>query len=548
MRGCDRVIRTLLANGVNRAFSLSGNHIMSLYDAAFSTGFEILHVRHEAAAVHMADAVGRATARPGVAFLTGGPGHANGMPAMYTAQFSESPLVVISGHAPLDHMGKGAFQELKQADFAAPVAKAAWTVERPELLEFEVNKALHLAAAGRPGPISLNIPSDLLEMTAGEQASPAFGEKLEAKDEEQLDPSLAQQFVELVGEAERPIMLVSPFMNRGHAKAEIHALTAALDVPWASMESPRGMSEPSLGALGEVLPRADLVFLFGKRVDFTLGFGGAPIIAPEARIIQIDPEKTALERTERLLAKNRIALSTVADLVPAARVLTKLASDRGAKSTEGREWTRQANQAIAYRPREWETLCSSTASRVHPAEVGRALRSFLARHQNSALIADGGEFGQWCQGILDASTRITNGPAGAIGAGPPFAAGVRSALPEASVVVACMGDGSVGFHFAEFDTAVRHNLPYIAVVGNDAAWNAEKMIQKRDFGADRMYGCDLLPTRYDLAVQAFGGHGEFVTRAEDLPGALDRALASGKPALVNVMIESLPAPSIKLPM
>ena len=117
----------------------------------------------------------------------------------------------------------------------------------------------------------------------------------------------------------------------------------------------------------------------------------------------------------------------------------------------------------------------------------------------------------------------------------------RRTLP----VIAVMGDGTFGFHMAEFDTAVRCNLPFVAVVGNDATWNAEHQIQLREYGPNRTHGCELLPSRYDLVVQALGGHGELVTSAADLPAALDRAIASGKPACVNVMIERVPAPVIR---
>jgi acetolactate synthase-1/2/3 large subunit len=140
---------------------------------------------------------------------------------------------------------------------------------------------------------------------------------------------------------------------------------------------------------------------------------------------------------------------------------------------------------------------------------------------------------------------VMNSIAGSIGAAIPFAIGARAARP-AGRILAVMGDGTFGFHMAEFDTAVRHDLPFVLVVGNDAKWNAEYQIQKRDYGANRTHGCGLLPgTRYDQVVQALGGHGEFVERAEDLPAALERAFASGKPACVNVIIEGKPAPNLR---
>jgi acetolactate synthase-1/2/3 large subunit len=162
---------------------------------------------------------------------------------------------------------------------------------------------------------------------------------------------------------------------------------------------------------------------------------------------------------------------------------------------------------------------------------------------NAVFVCDGGEFGQWAQACLSAQYRVINGPAGSIGSALPFAAAAKLAFPAANVV-ALLGDGTFGFHAAEFDTAVRYDLPFVAVVGNDARWNAEYQIQLRAYGPKRAIGCELAPSRYDLVAAALGGHGEHVTREDDLPAALQRAFQSGQPACVNAMIEGLPAPEI----
>jgi acetolactate synthase-1/2/3 large subunit len=182
---------------------------------------------------------------------------------------------------------------------------------------------------------------------------------------------------------------------------------------------------------------------------------------------------------------------------------------------------------------------------MHSTAMCLALQSFLERHPETIFVCDGGEVGQWAQAVLKAPTRIINGFAGAIGSAIPFAIGARKACPD-SPVMTVLGDGTFGFHMAEFDTAVRNNLPFVAVVGNDAKWNAEYQIQVRDFGEPRALGCTLAQaTRYDLVASALGGHGEFVVNGEDLPGALDRAFASGRPACVNVLIQGTPAPIVR---
>jgi acetolactate synthase-1/2/3 large subunit len=172
--------------------------------------------------------------------------------------------------------------------------------------------------------------------------------------------------------------------------------------------------------------------------------------------------------------------------------------------------------------------------------VCRAVQKILDA-PGSVLVSDGGEFGQWAQACLSATHRLINGPAGSIGSALPFAAAAKLAFPHAPVV-AMLGDGTFGFHMSEIDTAVRYGLNYVAVIGNDACWNAEYQIQLKAYGKERARGLDLLPTRYGAAAAALGAHGEDVLAFSDLEAALGRALGEKRPACINVMIERQPAP------
>ena len=208
-------------------------------------------------------------------------------------------------------------------------------------------------------------------------------------------------------------------------------------------------------------------------------------------------------------------------------------------------WLKEARAALHNRPVEWSSVTSQTPGRLHPAEVFRALRPYVERDPNTVLICDGGEFAQWGQSMLPLKRRMINGVTGAIGSSLSFALAARM-IEHRAPVFAVLGDGTIGFHIAEFETAVRRRLPFVAILGNDARWNAESEIQRRDYGANRMHGCELLPSRYDQVVAAFGGHGEYVDNAAALPAAIERALACGKPACINVMLESTAAPTIRL--
>jgi acetolactate synthase-1/2/3 large subunit len=479
--------RSLAAAGTKHLFALSGNHVMPVFDAALDAGLQLIHVRHEAAAVHMADAWGRLTGEPGIALVTGGPGHANAAGALYTALASESPLVLISGHAPLGELGKGAFQEMDQAAMAAPVAKASWVAQSADTLAADIVKAWREAKSGTPGPVHLSIPNDVLDTSVDARipASAHFAVPEEKAEE-----------VHTPGAAQRPLIIAGPAaMRRGTRELE-----EASGIPVIGMESPRGVNDPSLGRLAEILVRADLVLLLGKRVDFTLKFGKA--FAPGCRVVHVQ-------------------------------------SARGIEF-KNNGWLEEVHAALRYRPPEWRTVQSKPEGPMHPVALCREVQPLLDQ-RDAILVSDGGEFGQWAQACLSAPRRLINGPAGSIGSALPFAAAAKLAHPRASVV-AMLGDGTLGFHLSEIDTAVRYGLGYVAVIGNDATWNAEYQIQLRAYGSERAKGCELLPTRYGAVAQALGAHGEDVDRPGELQGALRRAADSGKPACVNVMIERLPAP------
>jgi acetolactate synthase-1/2/3 large subunit len=493
LRGADVLARALAAAGTRHVFTLSGNHVMPVFDAALDAGLSLVHVRHEAAAVHMADAWGRLTGEPGVALVTGGPGHANAVSALYTALASESPLVLLSGHAPLDELGKGAFQEMPQAEVAAPLCKLSWTSQSAEGLAGDLVRAWREARYGTPGPVHLSVPNDVLDaVVEADLPSPAEFELRHPP----IDEGAAGNVREALASAKRPLIVAGPAAMR----SAIEGLEEAIGVPVVGMESPRGVNDPSLGRLAEVLKKADVVVLAGKRVDFTLKFGKA--FAPDCRFIEAG-----------------------------AGILKVLEKIPGAGA-----WRDEARAALDYRPPEWKSIDGT----LHPAAVCRAAQKLLDA-PDSVLVCDGGEFGQWAQACLSAPRRLINGPAGAIGSALPFAAAAKLAFPQAPVM-AMLGDGTFGFHMAEIDTAVRCGLGYIAVIGNDATWNAEYQIQLRAYGVARARGCELLPTRYGAVAAAMGAHGEDVLSFSDLSPALARAARANRPACVNVMIERLAAP------
>jgi acetolactate synthase I/II/III large subunit len=543
LRGADIVMRTLERAGHNTIFTLSGNHIMSLFDAAIGTSIDLVHTRHEAAAVHAADAWGRLTGKPGIAMVTGGPGHANATPALMTALGQESPVVLLSGHTETTQLGRGGFQELRPAEMAAPVSKASWTATSAETLGADIAKAISIATSGRPGPVHLSLPSDLLDAHVADNAA-AWPEPDDfCPAPVALNDAAADAILGVIAAAARPLLIGGPHLANRSGRALLARLEASLQIPTCIMESPRGFNDATLGAFSALIPRVDLIVLLGKAFDFTLKFGAPPSIDPACRFIAIDPEGALVERCARETGA-RFAFGCIADTHQAGETLIRRGGGRASGSAA---WLAEARAAFTDRPDAWATLGSQTPGKLHAVEVFRALKPFLERDPDTVLICDGGEFAQWGQSVLPVSPRrMINGVTGAIGSSLPMAIASRLVEPKAPVF-AVLGDGTFGFHMAEFETAARRKLPFVAVVGTDSRWNAEYNLQVRDYGRDRAVGCELTPARYDLVAAALGGHGELVEKPEDMAGAIERSLASGKPACINVMVESIPSPVLRRP-
>ena len=532
MNGAELLVHTLVQAGVRRVFSLSGNQIMPVYDACIDSGISIVHVRHEAAAVYMADAWAQVTGELGVALVTAGPGFGNSIASLFSARHSESPVLLLSGDSPLGADGDAPFQEMAQTDITRSIVKTARRPARAGLVGRAAAAAISRARSGRPGPAHVALPFDVLEAAAGNAGHVGAAEL--ARRPRPLPVPAAGEVAGRIARAERPIVLTGPCMNRSRNGVRLAALEAALGVPVVPVESPRGLRDPALGAFADVLARSDLVVLLGKALDFSIGFARPPALDAAAGLMVIDPDDHVIERAYRL-AGARVAMSARADSDLAADAIAAAAP--GTPGMGSHVWREEVAAAVADR-----AITVEYGARPHPRAVCEAVQRVLDAAADPILICDGGEFGQWTQAFCAAPTRIVNGLSGAIGGGLSHAIAAKLARPEATVVT-LLGDGTAGFHFTEFDTAVREGIAFVGVIGNDFRWNAEHQIQLRHYGPDRLIGCDLAPSaRYDLAAAGFGCHGEHVTEAAGLDAALARALASGRPACLNVEIDGVAAP------
>ncbi|HEX3722813.1 MAG TPA: thiamine pyrophosphate-binding protein [Nitrolancea sp.] len=531
INGAHLLARALRDAGVARLFSLSGNQILPIYDACLDEEIAVTDTRHESAAAHMADAWAKVRGEPGVCLVTAGPGHTNTVTGIANAMASETPVLWLSGASEQATVGLGGFQELDQVAVARPVCKAAWTVERASDIPVFVGRAWRTMLEGRPGPVYLGLPSDVLTETIPDSNTHlqewTFRPALRF-----AEPSLIQASISLLHDAASPLILVSPSVARGEAGARLRQLGERTGIPYLVLESARGLADPAYNGVGAAVAKADVILLVAPQ-DFMVRYGRGDVFAEGARVIHVAPRSADVGRNAP------VTLGVAGD---AAAVLTQLADAATTILWSHKLWAKDVAALRSANRHEMEPFERSEETPIHPLRVAAELRAMLP--PGSQVAQDGGEFGQWMRwGMAGASfTPLLHGKLGSIGSAIPLAIGAAVANPG-TPTFAVLGDGTFGFHGMEFDTAVRHSIPFVAVVGNDASWAAERHRQVRIYGEDRVVASDLLPTRYDEVVRGLGGHGEYVVRPEEIRPALERALASGRPACVNVMIQSIPSPA-----
>ena len=531
MRGADLIVKTLVEVGVSKIFSLSGNQIMPIYDACINANIEIIHTRHEASAVFMADAYAQLTGKIGVCLVTAGPGMSNALGPLYTARQSESPVLLLTGDSPTNLDKRGAFQELDQITMTAVMTKKSFRATSIKDLGDDLVHAIKIATSGRPGPVHVALPFDVIQRNASGVPIPKNDEIINST--HQMGNKVIDNILRILNEAEFPVIITGPALSITRTGNMQKKLSTALNTPIITMESPRGLNDPALGDLKQVLARADLIFCLGKPVNYSIGFGDTTIFNDDVKWIVVDAEVSEINRACLNLGA-RLELSFITDPKDFAFKLIdeNITIDRSV-------WFENVTKLLAkrnYLPNDTHPI-----GKITPASLCAILQKKITSMTNTVVICDGGEFGQWCQAGITADYRIINGPSGAIGGALCYGIAAKKAFPDSNVF-SLMGDGTVGFHFAEFETAVRSNTPFVVVIGNDECWNAEYQIQIQKYGIDRAIGCNLSGARYDKAVEAMGGHGEFVTKLTDLDAALNRAVNSGKVACINVLIEGIPAP------
>jgi acetolactate synthase-1/2/3 large subunit len=526
--GGKLVARRLEAAGIDRLFTLSGGHIFSVYDGCRERGIEIVDVRHEQTAAFAAEGWAKVTRTPGACALTAGPGVTNGMSAITGAFENESPMLVLGGRAPAFRWGQGSLQEVDHVPFMKPVTRMAETAASTDAIPGAVDRAL-LAACGPPGgPSFVDLPMDMVFM----EGAVAEG-ALELPDPtvaEPADGDLLDRAAALLAAAERPVIMAGTGLYWGRGEDELRAISDQLGIPVFVNGQGRGCLPADHDhffsrARGTALQGADVALVIGAPLDFRLGFGGSFGTDTELIVLNASP---LTRRTERSIAAELIG--------GIARSLAALREGGGEFTDARRNWIASLREVENEKRAADSADLADARSPLHPVRVYAELAPMLDR--DATIVCDGGDFVSYAGKYVETyepGCWMDPGPYGCLGTGPGYALAAAMAKPGKQVVM-MMGDGAFGFAGMDFDSLVRHNIPAVAVMGNNGIWGLEKHPMEFLYGYS--VAADLTPgMRYDEIVSTLGGHGEFVERPEDLSGALERALASGKPALVNVLTD-----------
>ena len=545
--GGELLVRMLEQAGVREIFTLHGGHLDAIYRSARDHGFRLIDTRHEQAAAHGADGWARTTGRPGVAIVTAGPGVTDAVTGAANAYLDCSPMLLIGGAAPLREDEtlplQGGFD---QVALLSPVTKWAHRVTHTERIPDLVAQALRTATTGRPGPVYLEIPIDVLFSRVDEEQV-FVPEQIAPESAPAPAPEAVERAIEALQSAERPAMLVGGGTWFSGIRSELLSFAERTGIPVFSNGKAHGIvaaDHPlcgrgffnlvALAATGAEGP--DLVLLLGARLGLFTGGRRSMMIPSNTRLIQVDIEGEEIGRNRD------VELGIVADCRETVRALESAASEL--KWPDRSEWQAAVRKATqVHRALFAQTLVSEKPP-IHPYRLADTIVRTVER--DAVLVADGGETSSWMEMVQQVSVGghwLSHGYLGCLGTGMPFSIAAKIAHPDRQVIC-IVGDGSVGLNFAEFDTMVRHNLAIVVVVNNDQQWGMSAHGQDLIYGHDQRVVTDLGPTRYDLAAEGFGCHAEHVVDPADLVPALERALASGQPACVNVMTD----PSVIAPI
>jgi acetolactate synthase-1/2/3 large subunit len=524
--GSELLAKSLKVQGMDTLFYLMGGPMLETESACIKLGVRAIDSRHEQGAAMMAHAYSRLTRRPGVCMASSGPGTINMATGVANAFVDAAPLVAVGGTSPRVYFGMDAFQEVDQLSLYKPITKWATRILDAKRIPDIVATAFRQATSGRPGPVFLDLPGDVLGEVVEESSVPMPAHWRPAP-RAHGDPAAISEAIALLSRAERPLIVAGSGVWWSDAGAALQAFVEAAGIPFYTTPLSRGSIPEDhdlafLFARARAFSEADVVLNVGTRFNYVIQFGRPPRWAADVKVIQVDVDPTEL-------GHNRPA--DVPIFGDARAVLSQLMAEAKGKLDKGRyrTWVERLKSIDAEKGLESEKAMSDDKVPIHPLRLCKEVRDFLRR--DAILVVDGQEilnYGRQSIPTFTAGHRLNSGPFGCMGVGLPFGIGAKVACPDTQVVV-LHGDGSYGINGTEIDTAVRHKIPVLVVISNNGGWTADPKQDKP--------GRNLGYTRYDKIAIDYGAHGEFVEKPHEIRAALERAYASRKPAVVNVVTD-----------
>ena len=523
------IAESLKRRGITRVFGLQGGHIQPIWDFIARLGIQIVDVRDEGAAVHMAHAHAELTGELGVCLATAGPGVTNCVSGMANADLSRAPVLLIGGCTTRAQANMGPLQDIPHVAILAPVCRYARTARVADQVLREMDLAISAAFGdgGDPGPAYFEIPTDVLRTTV----APALvlDEWLDPKPVRAIapHPNTIAQAAAAIRSARRPLVI----SGRG-ARGTAAALTRFLDASGAlylDTQESRGLvasDHPSVvGAVrAAAMTQADLVITLGRKLDYQLAYG-SPAVFGKARFLRI--ADTAGELTDN----RRGAPEILASVGPALDALTEaLGNDAGTRDTDWADALRSKHRGRIDKGTSTPAPQTGPDGKIHPIAIFEALRDHTT--PDTIAVADGGDFLSFARVGLTAQTYLDAGAFGCLGIGVPFASAAKLAFPDRPVICVT-GDGAYGINAMEIDTAVRHGAKIVVIVSNNAAWNIERYDQEYNYGG-RVVGTTLAHSDYAAMARAFGAHGERVEDPADLGPAIACAIENA-PSVIDVV-------------
>ncbi len=532
----------LIERDVDYIFSLSGGHITPIYQFLENSKITIFDTRHEQAAVFMAEAWARMTRKPAVAMVTAGPGFTNALSGIASARLSNTPVILISGCVGLESVDKLDLQDMTQLPVIAPMVKKAFVCQVAERIPEYIDMAFRAAMSGRPGPVYLELPCDLLNATIDPAKVKKMHTKLESKP---VDRENTAKIVDLLKAAKNPVIIAGSGAWYADAGEELIEFVEKTGIPAFTAGAGRGIIpdthplcfESSIairpGAAMMALLSTDLVLFLGDSLSLFYIFG--EIFPASAKFVQVDilPDEIGRNRT--------VDLGIVSDIKSFLAELNGILEEKAIAATlrvQFGPWVETIRSAEKESKEQAKSMWECSTMPIHPMRLAKEVNDFM-NGEDDIVVADGGDTATWMgmtRTVRKGGTYLDYGLYGCLAVGLPYAIAAKLKNPDKRVL-AIMGDGSTGFNFMEYHTAIRKKIPIVVVIGNDQAWGMIMHSQQLRLGHHIPNGTELGWVDYHKMVETMGGFGICVEKPEDIQPALEAAFASGKTACVNVKVD-----------